>query len=264
MTNMGRKRWAAFRWQDGATVAAGIVVVGLALPVLAALILAARVAVLAAVVATLVVGAVALAFSPRFRDWLQWAGEAMVPYKGMDLATDVALGPGHVWARVDGTQAEVGADDLMQAALGPVDRVELPEVGRRVRAGEPVFRLHRAERSVSGPSPLTGTVTAVNDALRTEPGRVNAVPFRAGWAVRLAADDPRGEARAALKKGAQARELFRTEVDRLLGAVAAADGVPALADGGALVARIHERIDDQTWARLGQTVFTDQPLPAGR
>ena len=262
MTNRGRNRWAAFRWQDGVTVAAGIVVVGLALPVLAGLILAARVAVLAAVAATLVVGALALAFSPRFREWLQWAGETMVPYKGVDLATDVALGPGHVWARVSGSQADVGADDLVQKALGPVDRVELPEVGRHVRAGEPLFRLHHAGRSVSGPSPLSGTVTAVNEALRAEPGQVNATPFGGGWTVRLAADDPRGEGRASLKRGAKARALFRAEVDRLLGTVAAADGVPALADGGALVARLHERIDDETWARLRGAEFTDQPLPA--
>jgi hypothetical protein len=41
----------------------------------------------------------------------------------------------------------------------------------------------------------------------------------------------------------------------MLGVVAAAEGVPSLADGGEVVASIHAHIDDPTWRRLRSTVF---------
>ena len=245
---------------DGLYAAGAAVAVVLLLPILVVGLFFARLALFVAAAGAVAAGLLAFATSGRFREWLRYAGEELVPYKGMGLATDVSLGPGHVWARLSGTDACVGADDLMQAALGPVDRVDLPAVGRHVEAGEPLFRLHRAGRSLSGRSPLSGTVVAVNPHLGAEPGRVNAVPFGGGWTVRLAADDMRRE-RHGLRRGVAARELFRREVDRLLGVVAASQGVPAMADGGEVVGQIHEHIDDDTWKRLQRAIFDEPAAP---
>ena len=249
-TNTGKARW----WRDGLYAGAAAVAVAVALPLVVVFLFVARAALLAVALAALAAAVLGLALSPRFRDWLRYVGEALVSYKGMVLATDVALAPGHVWARLDGPTAEIGPDDLMQAALGPVDRVDLPTVGRHVEAGAPVFGIHRGARSLAGRAPMSGTIVAVNRALAAEPGRVNAAPFTGGWAVRLAADDA-ARGRRSLRRGREARELFRREVDRLLGVVAAAEGVPALADGGEIVASIHARIDDPTWRRLQAMVF---------
>lgn len=243
-------------WRDGLRVGALTLVALLALPAIAVLFFFVRAALLVVGLSALAAGVVAFAVSPRFRDWLRYVGEPFVPYKGLGLATDVALAPGHVWARLQGTQASVGVDDVVQAALGPVDAVDLPDVGRHVQAGDPIFRLHHGTRGLSGRAPLTGTVVAVNEALRDEPGRVNGSPFTNGWVLRLSADNLRRE-RDGLRRGTAARELFRREVDRLLGLVAAAEGMPALADGGEVVAEIHQHIDDATWARVQRAVFAE-------
>ena len=244
------------RWRDGWRVGALTLVVLLALPAIAVLFFFVRAALLVVGLAAVAAGVMTFAFSPRFRDWLRYVGEPFVPYKGLGLATDVALAPGHVWARLSGTQASVGVDDLVQAALGPVEAVDLPDVGQHVQAGDPIFRLHHGTRGLSGRAPLTGTVVAVNKALRTEPGRVNESPFTRGWVLHLDADDLRRE-RDGLRRGTAARELFRREVDRLLGLVAAAEGVPALADGGEVVAEMHRHIDDATWTRVQKAVFAE-------
>jgi glycine cleavage system H protein len=244
------------RWRHGVAVGVFTLVAVAAMPAVAALFFIARAALLAVVIAVAAAGVVAFAFSRRFRSWLYYLGETVMSYKGLELATDVALAPGHVWARLSGDEASVGADDLMQATLGPVESVDLPAPGRHVVAGEPLFRLHRGPRSLGGRSPLTGTVVAVNEALRTEPGRINTHPFTDGWAVRLAGDDVRRE-RNGLRLGMHARELFRREVDRLLGVVAAAEGVPTLADGGEVVDEIYRHIDDATWRRLQRAVFAE-------
>lgn len=246
-------------WRDVLKVAALTLAAMLAMPAIAVLLFFARAALLFAVIAAVAGGILAFTFSPRFRGWLRYVGEPTVPYKGLELATDVGLAPGHVWARVSGSEACVGADDLMQAALGPLDGVDLPAVGRHVEAGEPIFRLRRGTRALSGRAPVSGTVVAVNEALRNDPGRVNNSPFVDGWAVRVAGDDLRRE-RHGLRRGQRARELFRREVDRMLGAIAAAEGAPVLADGGEVVAEIYRHIDDEAWKRLQKAVFAE---PAG-
>ena len=243
-------------WRDVLRVGALTLVALLAVPAIAVLFFFVRAALLVALLAALAAGILAYALSPRFRDWLRYLGEPFVPYKGLGLAADVALAPGHVWARLTGTQASVGADDLVQAALGPVDAVDLPPVGRHVQAGEPIFRLHHGDRGLSGRAPLTGTVVAVNESLRSEPGRVNASPFTRGWVVKMDAENLRGE-RDGLRRGMAARELFRREVDRLLGVVAAAEGMPVLADGGEVVGELYQHIDDRTWTRVQKLVFAE-------
>jgi glycine cleavage system H protein len=250
-TNPGPERW----WRDGLYAGAAAVALAIALPLVVVFLFVMRAALLAAALVALAAVAAGVVLSPRFRDWLRYVGETLVSYKGISLATDVGLAPGHVWARLRGGTAEIGPDDLMQAAIGPVDRVELAAVGRHVAAGAAVFGLHRGGRSLVGRTPMAGTVVAVNAALYDEPARVNAAPFTAGWAVRLAADDP-ARGRHALRRGREARELFRREVDRLLGVVAAAEGAPALADGGEVVSSIHAHIDEPTWRRLQATIFS--------
>jgi hypothetical protein len=123
-----------------------------------------------------------------------------------------------------------------------------------VEVGQPLFRLHNGGRSLAAPSPLTGTVLAVNETLREQPSWINSAPYEQGWAVRMGADDVDRQ-RHGLRRGVRARELFRRDVDRLLGAVAAAEGMPALADGGELAAGIHRHIDDECWRRLETEVF---------
>ena len=68
-----------------------------------------------------VVGGLTLWFtSDRFRTWIRTTG-AMNYYKGLRLAPDVALDRGHAWTRARGTNATIGADDLLATTLGPLD-----------------------------------------------------------------------------------------------------------------------------------------------
>jgi glycine cleavage system H protein len=89
------------------------------------------------------------------------------------------------WRPADGT---VGITDFAQRSLGDVVYVELPPVGSRVEAGKP-FGTVESVKSVSDLyAPVTGTVTAVNDALAAAPERVNQDPYGEGWLIRVAPD----------------------------------------------------------------------------
>lgn len=227
----------------------------LAIPVIAILVFVLRAALLAAVAGGLAVGVTLWLTSARFRAWLGTGPEPEVTYKGLRLATDVAVHPGHAWARMAGAHIMVGADDLLPAVLGPVESVELPPAGRQVGRGDMLFRLRRGDRAVEVPAPVSGTVVGGNEALAREPGLVNADPFRRGWAVMLSgapefARDPLG-----LRRGQDARVWFRAEVDRLLATVLGdAAAVPVMADGGLVAGDLYRRIDDGTWRQVTETL----------
>jgi glycine cleavage system H protein len=230
-----------------------LTVAGLLLFIVAAV--AMRPLLIVAGLVALVVGLVLYRLSPGFREWFNAAGEPQISYHGLRLATDIAVYPAHSWARRNRRDVVVGADDLVQSTLGPVDTVNLPAVGRRVRQGERLFSLRRGDRSVDVRAPMSGTVVATNEALLDHPDLVNCDPFNRGWAVRIRADRRRQE-KPGLLRGKQARGWFRQEIDRLLATVLAEDAAaPALPDGGALVGELYQHIDDRTWEKLSDTFF---------
>ena len=95
----------------------------------------------------------------------------------------------HEWARVDGDRITIGVTDYAQEELGDVVYVELPQVGDVLdRMDE--FGTVESIKAVSALfSPVAGSVTAVNDALQTQPESVNADPYGAGWMIKLSASN---------------------------------------------------------------------------
>jgi glycine cleavage system H protein len=198
---------------------------------------------------------VASYFSPAFREWFKTAGEWQINLKGLRLATDIAVYPTHSWARIGSDNVAVGADDLVQAALGPVEAVDLPPLGSHVEQGARLFGLRRGDRSVAVRAPISGTVVNRNESLLEHPELVNEGPFGEGWAVRLRADNVR-EDRRRLLQGKQAKRWFGQEIDRLIGTVHSGGIVMStLPDGGVLVPDLHRQIDDTTWKKLSETFF---------
>jgi glycine cleavage system H protein len=91
----------------------------------------------------------------------------------------------HEWARVDGDTARIGISDFAQDELGDVVFVELPAVGDEVGHDEQ-FGVVESIKAVSDLySPLSGTVSAVNEELFDAPELVNEDPYGDGWMLEL-------------------------------------------------------------------------------
>lgn len=91
----------------------------------------------------------------------------------------------HEWVRTGDGEATVGITTYAQAQLGDVVFVELPAVGRTISQGE-VFGTIESVKAVSELyAPLSGEVTAVNDALTTQPETVNKDPHGAAWIIKV-------------------------------------------------------------------------------
>jgi glycine cleavage system H protein len=92
----------------------------------------------------------------------------------------------HEWLRIlpDGA-VEVGITDHAQHALGDLVFVEVPEAGRKVRAGEPFAVIESVKAASDVYSPIGGEVLEGNPELASAPETVNSDPYGKGWLVRM-------------------------------------------------------------------------------
>jgi glycine cleavage system H protein len=107
----------------------------------------------------------------------------------------------HEWVLLEGDRARVGITDYAQKQLGDVVFLELPEVGRKLKAHE-VFGTVESVKAVSELfAPLSGEVVEVNEGLPANPEKINSDPYGGAWMMVLKLSDA-AEAAALLDAGA--------------------------------------------------------------
>jgi len=97
----------------------------------------------------------------------------------------------HEWVAVEGDLAAVGITDFAQHELGDIVYIELPEVGRRVKAGETMGTIESVKAVSELYTPVTGTVAEVNAALTDAPETLNKDPYGGGWICKLKLENPK-------------------------------------------------------------------------
>jgi glycine cleavage system H protein len=96
----------------------------------------------------------------------------------------------HEWlAKTEGSTVRVGITDYAQDQLGDVVFVELPKVGEKVNAGSPLGEVESTKSVSEIFAPVSGEVTAVNNALDESPELINSDPYGEGWIVEITATD---------------------------------------------------------------------------
>jgi glycine cleavage system H protein len=99
----------------------------------------------------------------------------------MNIPEDLRYSPEHEWVRLSGTVARIGITDFAQDSLGDVVFVQLPDVGLDVIAGASVSEIESTKSVSDVYAPVTGVVTARNEALADQPELVNSDPYGEGW-----------------------------------------------------------------------------------
>lgn len=99
----------------------------------------------------------------------------------------------HEWVESRGEGiVRVGITAYAQDALGDVVFVSLPKVGDEVTKGDSIGEVESTKSVSDLYSPLTGTVTAVNEALDATPELVNSDPYGDGWMFELSLGEDAG------------------------------------------------------------------------
>lgn len=96
----------------------------------------------------------------------------------------------HEWLKTTGNEGVVGVSEYAQSELGDVVYVELPQVGKKIHAGEEAAVLESTKAAADVYAPITGTITEVNQALENSPELINTSPESEGWLFKMAIDDP--------------------------------------------------------------------------
>jgi glycine cleavage system H protein len=102
-----------------------------------------------------------------------------------DVPEDLRYLDTHEWVRVTDGTARIGISDFAQDELGDVVFVDLPGEGEQLAAGDD-FGVVESIKAVSDIyTPVSGTVSAINDAVEGEPELLNDDPYGDGWLVEV-------------------------------------------------------------------------------
>jgi len=106
------------------------------------------------------------------------------------IPADLKYAKSHEWARVSGDTAVVGITDHAQHELTDVVFVELPAVGRKVKAGEACAVVESVKTASDIYSPVSGEIIEANKAVVDNPALVNTDPYGAGWFFKIKLSAP--------------------------------------------------------------------------
>lgn len=87
----------------------------------------------------------------------------------------------HEWLSIEGGVATVGITDYAQEQLGDLVFVDLPEAGRELSKGDAAVVVESVKAASDVYAVVDGEVTAVNDALSSDPALVNSAAQGEGW-----------------------------------------------------------------------------------
>jgi len=108
----------------------------------------------------------------------------------VNAPTELHYAKSHEWLRLDGEQGTIGITDHAQHELSDVVYVELPSVGAEVTAGQQACVVESVKAASDIYSPVSGTITAVNAALTSNPALINTDPYGEGWIFQIKISAP--------------------------------------------------------------------------
>lgn len=156
---------------------------------------------------------------------------------------------GHTWLKIEeNSSVRVGVDDFALRLMGPLDRIETPLMGKRVRQENKDITAVRGRHEAKMLSPVSGVVTAINIKLR-EDGRIaNNNPYTDGWVMKVQPDSLRQDLKK-LMINRETDDFMEGQVEELYRAIEELAG-PMATDGGDLGHDIFGGMPQLGWERL--------------
>ena len=95
----------------------------------------------------------------------------------------------HEWVLIEGEIGTVGVTDFAASELGDIVFVELPEPGSEFSQGDTVGTIESVKAVADLYLPVSGEITAVNEAIGDRPELVNSDPLDDGWLFKVKLSD---------------------------------------------------------------------------
>src|SRR5687767_3843429 len=98
---------------------------------------------------------------------------------------EVKVSKQHVWVGGEDRHVHLGVTNYIQAALGKVISIELPDIGDPIEEGEIFAEIESVSTVHEFVSPISGKVLSVNPHLEDHPAIINEDPYSEGWLIEV-------------------------------------------------------------------------------
>lgn len=110
------------------------------------------------------------------------ASPILMKQAGFDVPEGYCFHPGHTWVMDEGRQnARVGIDAFAGNLFGKIDSIQVTDLNRWVRQGQPLCTVTREGRSIELLSPVEGVLVSINHEVLKNPNLIIDDPYKNGW-----------------------------------------------------------------------------------
>ena len=182
------------------------------------------------------------------------ASPLMAKVAGFEVPEEYCFHPGHTWVVDEGRQnARVGIDAFAGNLIGKIDSIEVTDLNRWVRQGQPLCTITREGRSVEMLCPIEGVLVSVNHEVLKNPNLIVDDPYRNGWLCQIKAPEMSTNVKNLLR-GAIVPAWMQNSLARVGAMVQQMN--PALAqDGGLPVKGLLFQVDANAQQQLAKEFF---------
>lgn len=162
---------------------------------------------------------------------------------------------GHAWVGMaPGGQVRIGLSDFAVRLLGPMDRIDLPLLGKPLKQDQEGIVMHRGGLKAGLLAPVSGVVTAFNPEIGTPPRSLADDPYGKGWLLMVQPTNLREELHQ-LKMGDE--EVTAFIIDEIAGLHQALESHlgPLAADGGQLSDDILGKLPNTAWETITRLIL---------
>ncbi len=168
----------------------------------------------------------------------------------------VFISDGHCWANINEKgMVKVGIDDFARKLIGTIDAIEFPNLGLRVKKGQPLFTVKQENRSATFNSPISGKVEEINKLLNTDIESIEITPYENNWICQIESEELGSEI-PQLKIGKAAVTFYQEDIEHLQALKKKIKtGKDEDKNNGHLYIGEMEKLDDASWKRYSEEFF---------
>ncbi len=107
-----------------------------------------------------------------------------------NIPSDLKYTKSHEWVRAAGDIVTIGITDHAQQELTDIVFVELPEVGRAVKAGDACAVVESVKTASDIYAPVSGQILEANKGVVDSPALTNTEPYGGGWFFKIKLSNP--------------------------------------------------------------------------
>jgi len=106
-----------------------------------------------------------------------------------EMPDDLYYEENHFWVKEEGDLFVMGMDDFAQVMAGEIVYIQLPEPGKKLKAGKKFAKIESGKWLGKVYAPVDGELVAVNEELESNPSLINVDCYGKGWMFKIKPDN---------------------------------------------------------------------------